>query len=85
MIENDLADFCEKLKHQSIRRTQLYDGYNQSTGTDADLFKLTTMITEELGEVSSHVIRERYEAAKAECIDIAHCVFLLYVALNNKN
>lgn len=84
VLETNLELFFNQIKHQANRKQLLYDGYNKATKTDTDLFKLVTMITEEVGEVASHIIRERLEAAKAECIDIAHCVFSLFCRLNNE-
>jgi len=84
MIDQHLESFCNELKHQAKRRQQLYDGYNNATGFDKDDFKLITAMVEELGEIASAIIRERPEAAKAECIDLAHCCFLLYCKLSNK-
>ena len=83
-MDEFLKEFFAKIEHHAKRKAKLYDGFNHSTGFDKDKFKLIAGLSEELGEIASAVTRERPEAAKAECIDLAHCVFLLYSRLNNE-
>jgi len=80
-IDKKLSDFIERIKYQTKRKSELYDGFNRATGFDKDLNSLVVALAEEIGEVASSITRDRFEAAKAECIDVAHCAFLLYSRL----
>ena len=69
-----LAQFMGKLDRHARRKAVLYDGINVSlTPQEALIFA-----TEELGEVAGALTRERWELAMAECLDVAHCAFLIY-------
>ena len=80
-LEDQLNEFCNKLKKQADRKKELYDGYNNSIENKVDSSYTMIFLIEELGEIASAIIRERPEAARAECIDLAHCAFLLYTIL----
>lgn len=71
---NDLEEFLEWIARQAVRKDELYDGVQNARQLD-EVMRFTI---EELGEVSSAITRERWELAKAECVDLAHCAFLLY-------
>lgn len=72
-----LRVFLEKVEEQGKRKAELYDGINTSSTLDRTL----RLLTEEIGEVASAVTRDRFQLAKVECIDVAHCAFLVYLAL----
>lgn len=69
--------FCELLLRQARRKAALYDGTSRQFAPDAAL----RLATEELGEIASAITRERTEAARAECIDLAHCCIHIWRAL----
>lgn len=78
MEELDVFDtFVDKLRHQGLRKCKLYDGSNKELSVDTTL----RYALEELGEISSAITRERFELAECECIDAAHTIFLVYLAL----
>lgn len=72
-----LEEFSRMLVKQGNRKATLYDGINCNRSID----EMLRFAMEELGEVSSAITRERVELAKAECIDLAHTAFLIYMAL----
>jgi NTP pyrophosphatase (non-canonical NTP hydrolase) len=74
MIEN----FLERLKLHTERKAKLYDGFNQDIVVDRAL----RYAIEELGEIATAITRQRYNSAMDECIDLAHCAFLLYKAIS---
>lgn len=75
-----MDEFIKLLCKQVERKAKLYDGINQTRTTDQWL----RFSVEELGEVSSALTRERYELAKVECIDLAHAILCLYLAIEIK-
>ena len=75
-----------KLVDAQIRlKAKLYDGVDSigAVGTSGfePISRFMISLTEEIGEVASSITRHRYELAKAECIDVAHSVLLLYLAI----
>ena len=72
-----LDSFLLNLEFQSQRKAKLYDGINRDMSVDTAL----RYLVEELGEVSQEITRDRLQSAMDECIDLAHCVFLLYLAI----
>ena len=73
-MEENLELFTEWLKKHTRHKAELYDGWNSKRSID----EFMRFAVEELGEVSSAVTRERWELAMAECIDLAHCAFLIF-------
>ena len=73
----DIDEFFEKLKNQAIKKTQLYDGVDNVV----DPRHAIALAVEELGEISSAITRDRLDLAKCECIDLAHCAFLISQAI----
>ncbi|MCI0562301.1 MAG: hypothetical protein MN733_27775 [Nitrososphaera sp.] len=73
-------EFISKLQKHAEYKSRLYDGYNANMTINHAL----ALSIEESGEVASAVIRERYEVAKAECLDLAHCAILIYITLHRK-
>jgi NTP pyrophosphatase (non-canonical NTP hydrolase) len=71
---NYLDEFLALVERQTFRKDLLYDGVQGSRSLD-EMFRYAV---EELGEVSGAVTRERWQLAVAECIDLAHCAFLIY-------
>jgi NTP pyrophosphatase (non-canonical NTP hydrolase) len=55
-----------------------YDGINVGMKPDTAL----RLATEELGEVASAITRDRFNSARDECLDLAHCALLLYISLS---
>lgn len=71
-----LKKFLIRLYRHTIRKDNLYDG-NSNMSIDEAL----RYATEELGEVATSITRERYSTTLDECIDLAHCAFLIYRAV----
>lgn len=76
-MEDELEYFLQRLGKHTRRKALLYDGINNNMSVDAAL----RYATEELGEVATAITRDRYNSAKDECIDLAHCAILIYLAL----
>lgn len=57
-----------------MRKAALYDGHNSTKS--AEFFMIA--LAEETGEVASAIVRDRPQAAKAECVDVAHVAFLIW-------
>lgn len=72
-----VEDFCEKLKRHAEKKACLYDGADKN----ADISQLVMYLAEEVGEVSSALTRDRPILARYECLDVAHCAFLIYSTL----
>lgn len=70
--------FLDALKRHAERKAELYDGVNKNMPIDTAL----RYATEELGEVATAITRERYQSASDECIDLAHCAFLIYKSIS---
>ena len=76
-MEN-IDKFCEDLKEHTIRKKRLYDGVNKEMSTEYAL----GLAIEELGEIAGALTRSRYKLAEYECIDLAHCAFLIKCAID---
>lgn len=72
--------FVDALGRHARAKSILYDGINATLAP----YKAISLAAEELGEIASAVIRDRPEAAKAECLDLAHCAMLIYISLCNE-
>lgn len=72
--------FLELLKIHAERKAKLYDGINTNMPVDTAL----RYATEELGEVATAISRDRYHSAMDECIDLAHCAFLIYKSISEQ-
>ena len=72
-----LDSFLQNMEFQAKRKDELYDGANKDMAIDTAL----RYIIEELGEVSQEITRDRLQSALDECVDLGHCVFLLYQAI----
>lgn len=73
-----LEQFANMLIATGKRKASLYDGINCNRSVD----EMLRFAVEELGEVSSAITRNRTQLAKDECLDLAHCAFLIYMALH---
>ena len=89
-MKNKADIFLSLLKAQLKAKTRLHDGENgigsrsRRNGDESSLRDyMLRLATEELGEVASAITRERYDLARAECIDLAHCALLMWIALEN--
>lgn len=69
-----LNEFLDRVRKQTERKAELYDGVNKGMTLDRAL----TVAAEELGEVASAITRERIHSIKDESIDLAHCALLIY-------
>lgn len=78
MLEVD--EFLNKLRKHTVRKAQLYDGVNKDMSVDTAL----RYAIEELGEVATSITRDRHQSILDECIDLAHCAFLIYKSEKNK-
>lgn len=74
---NSIEEFCETLKNQTIKKAQLYDGVDNVNYPRHAL----ALAVEELREISSAITRNRLDLAKCECIDLAHCAYLISQAI----
>jgi len=72
--------FLDVLKTHGERKAKLYDGININMPIDTAL----RYATEELGEVATAISRDRYHSAMDECIDLAHCAFLIYKSISEQ-
>lgn len=63
-------------KHAKIKE-KLYDGIDTNMSIDTAL----RYAIEEIGEIATAISRNRYNSAADECIDLAHCAFLIYKAI----
>lgn len=70
--------FCNSLNRHAYFKAALYDGVNATISPE----KAILLAAEELGEVSSEIIRKRYYAAVFECIDLAHTAMLVALSLD---
>ena len=75
-----LIDFLKRLYIHAQRKAKLYDGIDRDMPIDTAL----RYATEELGEVATAISRDRYNSAMDECIDLAHCAFLIYKSISEK-
>jgi NTP pyrophosphatase (non-canonical NTP hydrolase) len=73
-----IKDFLKILEIHSNRKAKLYDGINNDMPVDTAL----RYAIEELGEVATAISRDRYHSALDECVDLAHCAFLIYQAIS---
>ena len=74
-------EFLELLQpHRKRKIEEHFDGPNVSMSLDHAL----RLAIEELGEVASAITRNRFVLAKHECIDLAQCAYLIYVALKRQ-
>lgn len=74
-----LEFFLKVLKDHAVRKAKLYDGVDTDMPVDTAL----RYAVEELGEIATAISRNRYQSAVDECIDLAHCAFLIYVSIEN--
>jgi len=72
-----LDSFLQNIEKQARRKSKLYDGIDKDMPIDTAL----RYIIEEFGEVSQEITRDRLQSALDECVDLGHCVFLLYQAI----
>jgi len=75
--EEKFNEFIQLLKSQALRKAKAYDGSNRILPVDVTL----RFAIEELGEISTAITRDRYLQAWYECLDLAHCAFLIWIAL----
>jgi hypothetical protein len=73
-----LLFFLDVLKTHAEIKEKLYDGINTDMPVDTAL----RYATEELGEIATAISRDRYHSAMDECIDLAHCAFLIYKSIS---
>lgn len=80
--EIELFDlFAAKLRLRTERKASLYNGVNRDLSYDCGV----RFAREGLCEIVSALACERFELAKAECLDLAHSAFLIYLTLNKKD
>jgi hypothetical protein len=72
-----LKSFLRVLEVHTGNKAKLYDGINANMPVDTAL----RYAIEELGEVATAINRDRFLSALDECIDLAHCAFLIYQAI----
>jgi len=72
-----IKKFLKRLEIHSERKAKLYDGIDTNMPIDTAL----RYAAEELGEVATAISRDRFNSAKDECIDLAHCAYLIYLAI----
>lgn len=72
--------FLKALQLHAERKAKLYDGINTNIPIDTAL----RYATEELGEVATAISRDRYHSAMDECIDLAHCAFLIFKSISEQ-
>jgi|WetSurMetagenome_2_1015567.scaffolds.fasta_scaffold612527_2 hypothetical protein len=75
-----LEEFISRLREHAIKKAKLYDGIDTNMPIDTAL----RYTIEELGEVATAVTRDRFHSAMDECIDLAHCSFLTYKSISEK-
>jgi hypothetical protein len=75
---NTAIEFLNALQRQVEWKALFVDGIERSQ----DPLQLIASIAEELGEVSTDLVRGRRYGAVAECIDVAHSALLLAVELD---
>lgn len=75
-----LNEFLSILEKHTKRKRDLYDGSNEKQPVDFWL----RMAIEELGEIAGAITRSRQALAKYECVDLAHCAYLIYQALERE-
>jgi NTP pyrophosphatase (non-canonical NTP hydrolase) len=75
-----LEFFLKSLKLHAKRKSKLYDGVNTNMPIDTAL----RYAAEELGEVATAISRDRYHSALDECVDLAHCAFLIYKSISEQ-
>lgn len=85
-MESEVTVILKKVQKQMERKKKLYDGFNSLSKdtVDQSISRFMMSITEEHGEVASALIRERYQSALDETIDIIHSAILLYLAIEKK-
>lgn len=71
--------FLAALARQAECKSWMRDGME---GKADEPFKILASITEELGEVATDLIRERYYGCIVECVDMAHGALRLAIALD---
>jgi len=89
---SNLDEFLAMLQRQAVEKAKLYDGAETFTGfaqrenivPSSQVDFGVRLAAEELGEIASAITRNRRSLARAECIDLAHCAFLLWVVLGEK-
>jgi len=72
-----LIFFLERLKEHGKEKAKLYDGIDVDMPVDTAL----RYAIEELGEIATAVSRDRFNSAMDECIDLAHCAFLIFKSI----
>ena len=75
-----LIVFLNRLYLHAIRKAKLYDGIDNNMPIDTAL----RYATEELGEIATAISRDRFNSAMDECLDLAHCAFLIYKSISEK-
>lgn len=73
--------FVSIFERQANRKAEEnYDGMTNIMSMD----KALRLSIEELGEVSTAITRERYISAMYECLDVAHCAFLMWLSIKRQ-
>ncbi len=70
-----IQEFLALVDKQAENKKDLYDGYNSSWMNQNNAI---VCLVEEVGEVADASLRKRYLLAMAECVDVAHCAFLVW-------
>jgi hypothetical protein len=84
--------FVKRLCRHTKEKAKLYDGgetfaaFIQRDGTEpfSQVDFGIRLAVEELGEIASAITRSRRRLAAEECIDLAHCAYLIWVVLNKE-
>lgn len=79
-MSKSLTHFLKILETHAQRKAKLYDGID----TDMPIDTALRYAIEELGEVATALSRDRFHSAMDECVDLAHCSYLIYQALEKR-
>ncbi len=79
-MNKQVNKFVKRLRRHAKRKAKLYDGIDRDMPIDTAL----RYANEELGEIATAITRDRWNSAKDECIDLAHCAMLISFAIDLK-
>lgn len=74
----EVEEFILALSKHAEQKSMMYDSTEKEIGIERTI----TYAVEELGEVATACVRDRWLLAWYECLDLAHCAML--IALNIK-
>lgn len=73
--------FLNALRKHAIQKSVMYDSHN----ADIDIHTAIVYAAEELGEISTACVRNRWLLAFYECLDLAHCAMLIQLAIQRNH